>query len=72
MEQLVVTGGRPIHGEMIPAGNKNEALPCLAATLLASPRRLIHRPHSPNGLDWTRQRTSRSVPTVTTTRLSRR
>ena len=34
MEQLVVAGGRPIHGEMIPAGNKNEALPCLAAALL--------------------------------------
>jgi UDP-N-acetylglucosamine 1-carboxyvinyltransferase len=34
MEQLVVLGGRPIHGEMIPAGNKNEALPCLAASLL--------------------------------------
>ena len=34
MEQLVVAGGRPIQGEMIPAGNKNEALPCLAAALL--------------------------------------
>ena len=34
MEQLVVVGGRPIHGEMSPAGNKNEALPCLAAALL--------------------------------------
>ena len=34
MEQLVVLGGRPIHGEMVPAGNKNEALPCLAAALL--------------------------------------
>lgn len=35
MEQFVVQGGRPISGEMIPAGNKNEALPCLAACLLA-------------------------------------
>jgi UDP-N-acetylglucosamine 1-carboxyvinyltransferase len=34
MEQLVVGGGHPIRGEMIPAGNKNEALPCLAAALL--------------------------------------
>ena len=33
MEQLVVVGGWPIHGEMMPAGNKNEALPCLAAAL---------------------------------------
>ena len=34
MEQLVVVGGRPIGGEFVPAGNKNEALPCLAAALL--------------------------------------
>ena len=35
MEQFVVEGGRPIGGRVIPAGNKNEALPCLAACLLA-------------------------------------
>jgi UDP-N-acetylglucosamine 1-carboxyvinyltransferase len=35
MEQFVVQGGRPIGGRLIPAGNKNEALPCLAACLLA-------------------------------------
>jgi UDP-N-acetylglucosamine 1-carboxyvinyltransferase len=35
MDQLVVVGGRPIQGEMVPAGNKNEALPCLAAALLS-------------------------------------
>jgi UDP-N-acetylglucosamine 1-carboxyvinyltransferase len=34
MEQFVVEGGRPIGGRLIPAGNKNEALPCLAASLL--------------------------------------
>jgi len=34
MDQLVVEGGRPIRGSMVPAGNKNEALPCLAAALL--------------------------------------
>lgn len=28
-------GGRPVGGEATPAGNKNEALPCLAASLLA-------------------------------------
>ncbi len=32
---FVVEGGRPIHGTLTPAGNKNEALPVLAATLLA-------------------------------------
>ena len=35
MEQFVVQGGRPIGGTMVPAGNKNEALPCLASCLLA-------------------------------------
>jgi len=32
---FVVEGGRPIHGSLTPAGNKNEALPVLAASLLA-------------------------------------
>jgi UDP-N-acetylglucosamine 1-carboxyvinyltransferase len=31
----VIRGGRPIHGTLIPGGNKNAALPMLAATLLA-------------------------------------
>jgi UDP-N-acetylglucosamine 1-carboxyvinyltransferase len=30
-----VTGGRPLNGTIRPAGNKNAALPILAATLLA-------------------------------------
>src|SRR5437879_7025797 len=30
-----VTGGRPLMGTIRPAGNKNAALPILAATLLA-------------------------------------
>ncbi len=33
---FVVEGGRPVEGEITPAGNKNEALPALCATLLAS------------------------------------
>ncbi len=32
---FVVTGGRPLHGTIRPAGNKNAALPVIAATLLA-------------------------------------
>src|SRR6266850_3006633 len=32
-----VTGGRPLSGTIRPAGNKNAALPILAATLLAGP-----------------------------------
>lgn len=30
-----VRGGRPLRGTIRPAGNKNAALPILAATLLA-------------------------------------
>jgi len=38
---FVVEGGRPIHGQLTPAGNKNEALPVLAASLLAPGRSRI-------------------------------
>lgn len=31
----IIRGGRPIHGTLVPGGNKNAALPMLAATLLA-------------------------------------
>jgi UDP-N-acetylglucosamine 1-carboxyvinyltransferase len=34
MPKFVVTGGRPLNGSIRPAGNKNAALPILAATLL--------------------------------------
>lgn len=34
-QQFVVRGGRPLSGTVRPAGNKNAALPILAATLLA-------------------------------------
>ena len=35
-DQFTVEGGRPIQGEIRPAGNKNEALPVIAASLLVS------------------------------------
>jgi UDP-N-acetylglucosamine 1-carboxyvinyltransferase len=35
MPSFVVDGGHPLHGTVRPAGNKNAALPVLAATLLA-------------------------------------
>jgi UDP-N-acetylglucosamine 1-carboxyvinyltransferase len=35
-DQFTVEGGRPIQGTLIPAGNKNEALPVIAASLLVS------------------------------------
>jgi UDP-N-acetylglucosamine 1-carboxyvinyltransferase len=34
MEKFVIEGGTPLSGELVPAGNKNAALPALAATLL--------------------------------------
>ena len=37
-DRFVVEGGRPLGGSLVPAGNKNEALPALAATLLAPGR----------------------------------
>jgi len=41
-----VTGGRPLKGAIRPAGNKNAALPILAATLLADgPCRIDNIPH---------------------------
>jgi len=35
MSTFIVEGGHPLHGRIRPAGNKNAALPCLAATLLS-------------------------------------
>ncbi|HEV2736628.1 MAG TPA: hypothetical protein VGV85_17400, partial [Longimicrobiaceae bacterium] len=34
MPKFIVKGGRPLNGTVRPAGNKNAALPMLAATLL--------------------------------------
>ena len=43
---FAVTGGRPLKGTIHPAGNKNAALPILAATLLADgPCRIDNVPH---------------------------
>src|SRR5262249_54795989 len=35
-DRFVIEGGYPVGGEVTPGGNKNEALPLLAAALLAS------------------------------------
>ena len=34
MQKLVIEGGQPLSGTIVPAGNKNAALPCIAAALL--------------------------------------
>ena len=45
-ERFLVRGGRPLSGSIRPAGNKNAALPILAATLLADgPVELSNIPH---------------------------
>jgi len=35
MEQLVIEGGNPVSGAVVPSGNKNAALPLIAAALLS-------------------------------------
>ncbi|WP_394778074.1 UDP-N-acetylglucosamine 1-carboxyvinyltransferase [Undibacterium sp.] len=45
MSNLIVYGGRPLSGEIIPSANKNAVLPILCATLLTDqPLRLIGVP----------------------------
>jgi UDP-N-acetylglucosamine 1-carboxyvinyltransferase len=42
MEQFVITGGVPLKGEVTPGGNKNAALPLLAACLLTDQPITLH------------------------------
>ncbi|MFM8519439.1 MAG: UDP-N-acetylglucosamine 1-carboxyvinyltransferase [Solirubrobacterales bacterium] len=42
MEKFVIQGGVPLSGEVIPAGNKNAALPILAASLLTEEELVLH------------------------------
>jgi len=42
MDKFVIEGGVPLHGEVIPAGNKNAALPLLAAALLTNEPIVLH------------------------------
>jgi UDP-N-acetylglucosamine 1-carboxyvinyltransferase len=43
MEKFVIEGGTPLSGELTAAGNKNAALPILAACLLTEEELLLHR-----------------------------
>ena len=38
MEEFVIEGGHPLEGTVVPSGNKNAALPMLAAALLTDQR----------------------------------
>ena len=42
MEKLVIEGGVPLSGTIVPAGNKNAALPLLAACLLTDEQIVLH------------------------------
>jgi UDP-N-acetylglucosamine 1-carboxyvinyltransferase len=42
LERFIVEGGRTLSGEIEPAGNKNEALPALAAVLLCAEPVVLH------------------------------
>ena len=42
MDQFVIRGGRPLVGTVTPSGNKNAALPLLAATLLTDQPVTLH------------------------------
>ncbi len=46
MEKFVIKGGIPLSGTIVPSGNKNAALPILAATLLTDKPVTLHNlPH---------------------------
>src|SRR6266480_2029101 len=42
MARFIVEGGTPLRGEIRPAGNKNEALPLIAAALLTDEPVTLH------------------------------
>src|SRR3954463_6322310 len=42
MEKFVIEGGVPLSGTVVPAGNKNAALPLLACALLTEERVTLH------------------------------
>jgi UDP-N-acetylglucosamine 1-carboxyvinyltransferase len=42
MEKFIIEGGTPLSGEVIPAGNKNAALPLVAACLLTKEPVILH------------------------------
>jgi UDP-N-acetylglucosamine 1-carboxyvinyltransferase len=42
MEKFVIEGGVPLSGTVVPAGNKNAALPLLAACLLTEEQIVLH------------------------------
>ena len=44
MDKFVIEGGYPLSGTVVPAGNKNAALPILAASLLTDEELVVGNP----------------------------
>lgn len=42
MDEFIIDGGHPLEGTLIPSGNKNAALPMLAASLLTDEAVILH------------------------------
>jgi len=42
VEKFIIEGGNPLRGEITPSGNKNAALPILAATILTDEPVILH------------------------------
>jgi UDP-N-acetylglucosamine 1-carboxyvinyltransferase len=42
MDKFIIKGGYPLHGEVTPSGNKNAALPLMAACLLTEEPVILH------------------------------
>src|SRR4051794_23825823 len=42
VDKFVIEGGRPLSGTIVPAGNKNAALPLLACSLLSAEEVVLH------------------------------
>ena len=42
MDKFIIEGGTPLNGEVVPAGNKNAALPLVAACLLTEEPVVLH------------------------------
>jgi UDP-N-acetylglucosamine 1-carboxyvinyltransferase len=64
MEQFVIEGEQPLHGTVTPAGNKNAALPLLAACLLTSEPVVLHNVPNIQDVDAMRQIVSQLGATV--------
>lgn len=65
MEKFIIEGGFPLNGEITPSGNKNAALPLLAACLLTEEAVILHNvPQIRDVLDMRRMLESLGVEVV--------